>query len=200
MSLCACVKKAATSAGQWRSSVCSTMGHYSYSAPFLPLRTGILVVPALCRVSARTFVPIQCRVGSAMSRWWLSWPQTKHIDVSRGATASSGRTHTAFSPKFSWTESFSHKDLATLRPANCVRASLLGSTCPSRMLCWVWERLRGEQNITSDQLLIISIEISLILKLFWSEILVCCQFMHIAVEIVLSSVISLNKMKEMQMV
>lgn len=69
-------------------------------------------------------------------------------------------TRRLFSTRFSL--SFSCKDLATLgRPANCVRASLLGNRCPSRMLCWVWEQLKGEQSVTFVQLLSIFIELAL---------------------------------------
>lgn len=45
----------------------------SYSPPFLPIRIGIPIVPALCCVSAGTFVSIKCRVSSARSHWWGEW-------------------------------------------------------------------------------------------------------------------------------
>lgn len=82
MSPCVCVKKWATSVGQWRSSVCCSESHYSYTfiiSSFSPLRIDILIAVALCCVTRGTFVPINRQLRSARSHSRLLWLETKRL-------------------------------------------------------------------------------------------------------------------------
>lgn len=82
MSPCVCVKKWATSVGQWLSSVCCSESHYSYTfiiSSFSPLRIDILIAVALCCVTRGTFVPINRQLRSARSHSWLLWLETKRL-------------------------------------------------------------------------------------------------------------------------
>lgn len=121
MSPCVCVKKWATSVGQWRSSVCCSESHYSYTfiiSSFSPLRIDILIAAALCCVTRGTFVPINRQLRSARSHSWLLWLETKRLTSyavppraeGKGLEGPAGIFSTRFGLRD--TESSSCKDLA----------------------------------------------------------------------------------------